>query len=344
MAPRKETTIYDIAKKLNLSASTVSRGLRNNPAIKKETVALIQETAREMNYQQNTFASNLRKNRSNTIAVLFPRFESSFMPSVISGIEKVVRSKGYQLLASQSFDSSTTEIENLKALFNSRVEGLLVSLSPETEELNHLDLFLRKDIPVVLFDRVQDRSDCRCTTVVIDNRRAGYDVTRHLLDQGCRQIAYVGENTSCSVFGERYKGYLDALEEARIRPADELVFCERLNEEVGELILDDLLAIEPKVDGIFCANDVSAVSLMTALKKEGFQIPEDIAISGFNNTNISRIVEPALTTVNYPGVEMGRLAAASLMAMLDQDSHVATQSVVLRHELIVRESSLRKKR
>ncbi len=144
MAVRKETTIYDIAKALNLSASTVSRGLRSHPAIKNETVALIQETANRMNYQQNTFASNLRRNSSNTIGVVFPRFESSFMPAVISGIEKVVRSKGYQLIASQSFDSKEMEVENLQALFNSRVDGLLVSLSPETEKLNHLDIFLKK--------------------------------------------------------------------------------------------------------------------------------------------------------------------------------------------------------
>ncbi len=197
-------------------------------------------------------------------------------------------------------------------------------------------------MPVVLFDRVQDRSDCRCTTVVIDNRRAGYDVTKHLLEQGCRNIAYLGENTSCSVFGERYKGYVDALESAGIRLRENLVFRDRLDEEVGSRLKGRLLTSSPQIDGIFTANDVSGVSLMTMLKAEGFDIPGDIAICGFNNTNISRIVEPMLSTVNYPGIEMGRLAAASLLEMLNQDSQVATQSVVLKHELLVRASSLKK--
>ena len=136
--------------------------------------------AAEMNYQQNTFASNLRSNRSNTIGVILPRFESSFLSAVVSSIEKVVRSKGYNLLVSQSYDSNKLEKENLLTHFNNRVEGLLINLTPETNDLSHLDLFLKKGIPVVLFDRVRSQQGCLCTTVTIDNKQAGYDVTNHL--------------------------------------------------------------------------------------------------------------------------------------------------------------------
>jgi len=342
MSEKKEVTIYDIARTLNLSASTVSRGLRDHPAIKKETIKRIKDTAVSMGYQQNPFASNLRMNRSNTIGVILPRFESTFMAAVVSGIELVVRNKGYNLVVSQSTDSVKIEEANIRTLFNSRVEGLLISLTPETKDMSHLDVLIQKNIPVVLFDRVGDAAECRCTKVEINNRQAGFDATDHLLEQGCRRIMYLAENQTCSVFGERAKGYRDALRKYGIAPDPELMIFDNLNEASGSRTLEKILKLEEKPDGLFAANDVSAVSIMTALKGQGIRIPDDIAVVGFNNGHVSRIVEPALTTINYPAMEMGRIAASSLMSMLDRTSQVATQSVVLKHELVVRGSSLRK--
>lgn len=341
MSEKKEVTIYDIAEKLKLSPSTVSRGLRNHPAIREKTIERIQEMAAAMNYQQNTFASNLRSNRSNTIGVILPRFESSFLSSVVSSIEKVVRSKGYNLLVSQSYDSNTLEKENLQTHFNNRIEGLLINLTPETCDLTHLDLFLKKGIPVVLFDRVKSQSGSGCTTVSIDNKQAGYDVTRHLISRGCKRIVYLGENTTCPVFGERAKGYWQALAEHGLEADPELVIEEHLTTETGALVVDRILNMKKRPDGIFAGNDMAAVSLMFELKKRGVHIPDDIAIAGFNDTYLSRIVEPSLTTVEYPGDEMGRIAANSLLEILDHESHVATQNILLKHELVVRDSSLR---
>jgi LacI family transcriptional regulator len=342
MSEKREVTIYDIAQHLNLSASTVSRGLRDHPAIRQETVKRIKEAAASMGYQQNPFASNLRKNRSNTIGVILPRFESTFMAAVVSGIEHVIRSKGYNLVVSQSTDSVKIENDNLNSFYNNRVEGLLVSLTPETHSLDHLNVFIRKRIPVVLFDRVGEAVDCRCTTVVINNYQAGFDATSHLLEQGCRRILYLAENQTCSVFGERARGYREALSKYGIQADPMLMIFDNLNEGSGRRTLKKILELDEKPDGIFAANDVSAVSLMTELKRHGFRIPEDMAMVGFNNGHVSRIVEPALTTINYPAVEMGRIAASSLMSMLDHRNQVATQNVVLKHELIVRDSSKRR--
>jgi len=341
MSDKKEVTIYDIAERLNLSPSTVSRGLRNHPAIRKSTVAKIHEMASELNYQQNTFASNLRSNRSNTIGVILPRFESSFLSSVVSSIERVVRSKGYNLLVSQSFDSNDLEKENLKTLYNNRVEGLLINLTPETKDIKHLDLFLKKDIPVVLFDRIQSPTDCGCTTVSINNRQAGYEVTSHLISQGCKRIVYLGENTTCPVFGERARGYWQALSEHGIKSDPELIIEAHLNTDTGARVVERILSMKDRPDGIFAGNDVAAASLMFELKSRGVAIPDEIAISGFNNTYISGIVEPALTTVKYPSDELGRIAANSLMEILDKESQVATQNILLKHELIVRNSTKR---
>ncbi|MDX2432707.1 MAG: LacI family DNA-binding transcriptional regulator [Bacteroides sp.] len=341
MAEKREITIYDIAERLSLSPSTVSRGLRNHPAIRKDTIARIQEMAAEMNYQQNTFASNLRSNRSNTIGVILPRFESSFLSSVVSSIEKVIRSKGYNLLVSQSYDSKVLEKENLLTLFNNRVEGLLINLTPETTDLSHLDLFLKKGIPVVLFDRVRSQHGCGCTTVSIDNKQAGYDVTKHLISQGCKRIVYLGENTTCPVFGERAKGYWQALAEHGLDADPELIIETHLNTDTGAEVVARILKMKNRPDGIFAGNDMAAASLMFELKKAGVAIPDEMAISGFNNTYISEIVEPSLTTVHYPADELGREAASSLMEILDQENQVSARNIILGHELIVRESSLR---
>jgi len=343
MPEKREVTIYDIAKKLNLSASTVSRGLRNHSAIKQATINRIQDAAQNMGYQQNPFASNLRKNQSNAIGVILPRFESTFMAAVVSGIEHVIRSKGYNLVLSQSIDSVKMEKENIKTLFNSRVEGLLISLTPETKGLSHLDVFFKKHIPVVIFDRVGEGAECLCTTVVINNRQAGYEATAHLLDQGCKRILYLGENQTCSVFGERANGYKEALKKYEIAYDPKLMIFDNLNEGSGSRTLEKILDMDERPDGIFAANDISAVSLMTELKRYGFRIPHDIAIVGFNNGLVSRIVEPGLTTINYPAVEMGRIAASNLISLLDRDNQIEAQSVVLKHKLVIRGSSLRHK-
>jgi len=341
MPEKREITIYDIAEKLGLSASTVSRGLRNHPAIRKETVERIQKMAAKMNYQQNTFASKLRSNRSNTIGVILPLFESSFMGGVISSMESVIRSKGYNLLVSQSFDSSDIQRENLKTHFNSRVDGLLFNLTPETKDLEDLNMFVNKGIPVVLFDRILDESNNLWTSVIINNRKAGNDVTRHLISQGCKRIAYLGENTSCMVFGERYKGYRDALIESGLEVDPDLIVTGHLNSETGARVVKKILSMKKTPDGIFAGNDMSAVSVMSELKRVGICIPEDIAIVGINNAYISGVVQPALTTVEYPSVEMGRVAAEILMEMLESDQKLEPKNIVLDHKLIIRESSLR---
>lgn len=344
MPNKPEVTIYDIAKELNLSASTVSRGLRNHPVIKQETIDRIKEVAGRMGYQQNPFASNLRKNRSGTIGVILPRFESTFMAAVVSGIELEIRNRGYNLVISQSLDSVKVEKDNIKTFFNNRVEGLLISLTPESTDLSSLDAFFRKQVPVVLFDRVGKGAECLCTTVVINNRQAGFEATTHLLEQGCKRIVYLGENDTCSVFGERATGYKEALGRYGLEPDPELMIFDNLNEGAGLRTVERILKMKKQPDGIFAANDVSAVSVMTELKRNGFRIPQDMAMVGFNNGHVSRIVEPALTTINYPAVEMGQIAASSLITLLDQDKQVATQNILLKHELVVRESSLKRAR
>lgn len=342
MPAQKEVTIYDIAKKLNLSASTVSRGLNGHSDIRRETIRRIQQTAQTMGYQQNTFASNLRKNRSGTIGVVFPRLDSNFQSSVIAGIEKIVSQRGFNLIISQSRESMKKEKENIKTLFNSRVDGLLISLASDTDNLNHLNRMFKKGIPVVLFDRVQEHLAFKCSKVVIDNIKAGFDATEHLIDQGCQRIIFLSDNRIGNVYSERCSGYEQALKQYKVPFDPDLILVDKLNEESGERTVAKMLKMKIRPDGVFATNDTSAVAIICQLKKIGIRVPEDIAVVGFNNVHISRVIDPSLTTIHYPGMEMGEIAASTIIEMLNKKDPGITKTVVLDHKLVIRKSSLKR--
>lgn len=337
----KDVTIYDIAKALNMSPSTVSRGLKDHPEISKETKKKIVQMASQMEYQSNAFASNLRKQRTNTIGVIVPRLNSYFVSGVLAGMEKVASEKGYNLIISQSLESATKEITNAKTMFHNRVEGLLVSLSFDTTSIDHFSDFIKKGIPIIFFDRTYDHP--KCSSIVIDNYKNSYDLTKHLIEQGCKRIAHVTGNLLRNVYNDRHKGYKQALSDAGIPVKEELVLVTDMNEESCITTAAAILAMPEKPDGIFFANDLTAAGTMYILKQQGIKIPQDIAIAGFNNELITRVVEPNITTVNYPSYEMGIIAATNLINHLNSASEMSSANkIVLRSELIIRASSLRK--
>jgi LacI family transcriptional regulator len=341
MSSPKEITIYDIAKALDISPATVSRGLKDHPGIKKDTKKKIVEAARQMGYQHNNFARNLRIKKTNTIGVIIPRLNSYFMSAVIAGMEKVANDRGYILIISQSQESVKKEIASVNTMFNSRVDGILVSLAFDTENIDHFDAMLKKEIPIIFFDRVADHT--KCTSVVIDNAKAGFDATTHLLEQGCRRIVYIGGSLSRNVYADRLKGYKQALAEKGITFDDSLIIINNLGEQASTEAAQQILKMNPLPDGIFTANDTSAVACIRELKQAGIKVPDQVAVVGFNNDPVSRVIEPNLTTINYPGQEMGEIAAATLINTLNKLPSGNLNTLVLRHNLIIRESSLRKK-
>ncbi len=340
MRSKKEITIYDIAESLNLSSATVSRGLKDHPAIRKETKKRILDKAKELGYRHNHFASNLRRNRTNTIGVIVPRLDSYFMSSVIAGIEKVVNEAGYNLVISQSLESAKKENVNIKTMFNTRVDGLLVSLSYDTDDDTHFKMILEKNIPLIFFDRVFEHP--LCTSVVIDNHAAGYAMTQHLIQHGRKRIAHVTANLKRNVYAERVRGYKQALADHGLPFDESLLFVNSLTEPACRAAVQAMLASGKLPDAIFCSNDSSAVVCIRELKAAGVRIPQDIAVGGFNNEPISTVVEPNLTTVNYPGQEMGEICATILIRKLSNPDNADLNRVVLRHQLIVRESSAQK--
>jgi LacI family transcriptional regulator len=339
----KDITIYDLAKVLNLSPATISRGLNNSGRIKKTTVKKILDKATELGYRPNNFASNLRNKKTHTLGVIVPRLTSYFMASVLAGMENAATKKGYNLIIAQSLEKQEKEKTNAQIMFNKRVDGILVSLAYDTSNIDHFAPFTNKKIPIVFFDRAFPKNDC--ISVVIDNYRAAYAITSHLLQQGCRRIMHLGGNLQRDIYKERLRGYKDALADHSVAFEEDLVRMSELNEEAGDAAGKHILSMKngKRPDAVFGANDTVAVNCLIYLKSRGIKIPGDIAFAGFNNDPISKVVEPNLTTVNYDGYHMGEVAITSMINILNDPSGARdTNAVVLRSDMIIRESSLKK--
>lgn len=341
MINEKEVTIYDLARKLNISSATVSRALKDDTVVSKKTRKKVFDLAEQMGYRTNHFARNLRNQRTHTIGVIIPRINSYFMSGVVSGMEKAASEAGYNLIISQSAESMEKEIANAKAMFHSRVDGLLVSLAYDTENIAHLNAFFKKGIPVIFYDRVAEHD--HCINVLIDNRKRGYEATQHLIEQGCRRIVHITALPKQNVYADRLQGYKQALADNGLEFNDAYLIVNDLSHEAGIAAAATIRRMNPLPDAVFIANDDCAVGCMIALKKEGVRIPDDIAFVGFNNDPVSMVVEPNLTTVHYPGYEMGAVAATNIINHLNGTATLrATNTIILRSELIIRASSKRK--
>jgi len=340
MEKERDITIYDLANELNISIAIVSRALKDDPVVSKKTKKKIFELAEKMGYRSNHFARNLRIQRTNTIGVIVAKLTSYFQASAISGIENIANSEGYNLIISQSSEMFKKEAASVKTLFDSRVDGLLVSLAFDTNTLEHFDQFFSKKVPVIFYDRVIEHADSTC--VVIDNVKAAYEATKHLIEQGCKRIVHITAPPQQNVYIDRLKGYRQALAAYNLAFSEEDVITGNLSMEAGIAAANTILSMASKPDGVFVANDNCAVGCMLALKQSGVRIPQDIAFCGFNNDPVSRVIEPNLTTINYPGFEMGQVAAQQLINHLRGMSTIlSTNTIILRSELIIRESSLK---
>jgi LacI family transcriptional regulator len=338
----KEITIYDIARELRLSTATVSRALNNNTAISKVTTEKILQKAEEMGYRYNNFAGNLKKQKSHTIGIILHRLNSNFVASVLAGIEKITTEAGYDIIITHSAESYEQELANTINLFHKRVDGLIASLSFSTKNLDHFNPFFKKNIPVIFFDRVDENSER--THVIIDNYKSGYLATKHLVEQGCRRIVMFTSSLNRNVYKQRHKGYADALFDSNIGYDEDLVLVKDISEESALRAAHEILQMNPLPDGLFVTNDFEAAVCMQELKRNHVKVPDDIAIVGFNNDSISKIIDPQLTTINYPGKDMGEIVARNLLNQLNGKVSISTTNrIIVNSELIIRESSVRRK-
>ncbi|WP_447642727.1 MULTISPECIES: LacI family DNA-binding transcriptional regulator [Chitinophagaceae] len=337
----KEITIYDLAEKLQLSPATVSRALNGNEIVKEKTRKKVLDAAEKMGYRVNSFAKNIRTGKTKTIGVIVHELKSNFITSVLAGIEKVASVNGYDIIIGHSGEGKEKEIQNTANLFNKRVDGLLASLAFDTTDWEHYKPFMDKKVPVIFYDRVFPRSPF--SNVTLDNFKAGYEATEHLIKQGCKRILHITADISKNVYLDRMEGYTAALSAHGIPISKDLIHVTPLNEDAGIAEADKVLRMKVKPDAVFVTNDFCAAVMMNHLTENGVKIPQDMAFVGFNDDAICKIIRPRLTTVKYPGQQMGEIAAQRLINELNGLANAGLESqIIMRPNLIVRESSLRK--
>jgi LacI family transcriptional regulator len=343
MAKQAETTIHDIARYLNISASTVSRALNDNPLISEATRKKIKKVAEEMGYRPNTLAASFRTKRTYNIGVIVPLINRHFFSSVISGIEDIAYNQGYTVSISQSNDNFIKETKIAKTMFNNRVDGVIVSIGMETKSYEHLKLFPERNIPLVFFDRVVDEIDAH--KIVVDDFGGAYRVTKHLIEQGAKRIAHIGGPVNLKIYDYRRKGFLKAMQDAGLKTKKSLIIHNSLRKDDGVAAIRKLMEKNEKIDAIFCANDTTALSAIIYLKELGIKIPDDILVMGFSNEPFSEVTTPSISTVKQPGFLMGQKAAELLIYQINhKDAKVNYETLVMPTELLLRESSQREKR
>lgn len=275
-------TIKDIAKALGLSTSTVSRALRGSYEISPETKKLVIEYAEQYNYRPNPIALSLKERRSRSIGVVVCEIANNFFSQAINGIESIAYNRGYHVIISQSHESYDREVVNVEHLASRSVDGLLVSLSAETDHIEHFKNLHEKGFPIVFFDRITE--EIETFKVVVDNYKGAYDATQHLIDSGYTKIAHVTSSQHLSISKERLEGYKAALADNSITLNESYIrYCNH-----GGMIYDELedavkslVHLKDRPDAIFSAGDRLTISCLTALKAIGLKIPDDIALVGF---------------------------------------------------------------
>ncbi|HTR82472.1 MAG TPA: LacI family DNA-binding transcriptional regulator [Bacteroidota bacterium] len=332
----KHSTIVDIAKKLKLSASTVSRALSNHPDIKKETKERVGKIARELNYTPNTIAQNLKRNRTTTIGVLVPEIKHDFFSSAISGIEEVAYQAGYTIIVCQSNESFEREVVNTNLLMHQRVAGVIVSISQSTKSGDHFQDVIKRRIPLVFFDRAC--SDVDASKVVIDDYKSSFSAVSYLIEKGYKKIAHFAGPKGLVICYNRWKGYVDALKKWKLPVLNEFVRYGGLHEQDGYTSMDVMIKEGKRPEAIFAVNDPVAIGAYQRIKEAKLKIPDDIAIMGFSNNKITSLVDPPMTTIDQPSSEMGRKAAEILIDLIEKRLS-KPKSLVLRAELIVRGST-----
>ena len=337
-------TIKDIAKALGLSTSTVSRALRGSHEISSDTKKMVIEYAEQFNYRPNPIALSLKERRSRSIGVVVCEIANNFFSQAINGIESVAYNRGYHVIISQSHESYDREVVNVEHLASRSVDGLLVSISAETDRFEHFKNLHDKGFPIVFFDRITDGIETH--KVVADNYKGGYDATQHLIDAGYKKIAHLTSASHLSISKERLEGYKAALIDNNI-PVNESYIknCNHGGMIYKELedAVKSLVNLKDKPDAIFSAGDRLTVSCLAALKAIGIKIPDDIALVGFSNSPLVELMNPSLTSVKQPAFEMGQTATELLIKLIESKRAVTEfETVVLQTEVIVRDSSATK--
>ncbi|EDP71277.1 putative LacI-family transcriptional regulator [Flavobacteriales bacterium ALC-1] len=346
---KRKVTLKQIARELDVSISTVSKALRNSPEISDDTIQKVQAFAKLYNYRPNNIALSLKNRKTNTIGILIPEIVHHFFSKVIRGVELVANKRGYNVIIGLSNESFAKEVINMEMLANGSIDGFILSISKETQQLqdyHHFNETMSQGMPIVMFDRVVP--DIKCDKVIVDDFNGAKHAVEKLIENKCKSIALITTKDYVSVGKLRTQGYLDALEESKITPQAELILKidDNLDYEVHleklEAEIEQLFKSNKKIDGVFAVNELYAVSAMKVARKLGLNIPNDIQVIGFTDGVLSKHATPSLTTVSQHAQQMGEKAADLLIDKLEsenEDEDESYHTVVIPTELIERKST-----
>jgi len=300
----KDVTLKEIAQQLGISITTVSKALKNYPDVSEKTKKAVLDMAKSLHFTPNSFAVNLRTKESKTIGLIIPEVVHHFFSNVIKGIIAEAEKSGYLVIILQSSESKELEIKQVDLLMNKRVDGILLSLSNESNDDEHLKEIIRKDIPFVMFDKISKLINC--SKVIINDQKAAFDATEHLINKGCKKIAHIRGPVNPQNAIDRFLGYKKALEKHNIPFDKTLVYtCKGSEFEEGYDFAKEIMADHNDVDGIFCVTDIVAIGVINYLNEINVAIPQQVKVIGFSNWFMGQVITPKLSTVDQPGYEMG---------------------------------------
>jgi len=329
--------IKRLAAELNLSISTVSRALQNSSEIGEKTKLRVTALAKKLNYQPNHYAAGLRRKQSHTIAVVVPEVADNFFSLVIDGIDKVAQSKGYQVLIFLTRDDYNKEVDFIRNIQSGRVDGVLISVSSESQDNEHLHALNQKSVPVVFFDRVFE--DIPTAKITTDDYKASYKATKHLIESGCKKIACLAIPENLLISRKRVQGYMDALEDHGLKVDENLIIhCDNNDESNNQLIHDLLRNHRP--DGVFSSVEKFALLTYQSCIDLKINIPKELKIISFSSLKIAPLLQPALSTITQPAFEMGRKAAEILFeALEDSKTDLKDEHIEMESKIVLRDSS-----
>lgn len=313
-------TLRDIAKALDLSVSTVSKALHDSYEIGVDTKKRVMDYARENQYRPNRMAKSLKEGKSGSIGVIICSIDNNFVMQMLDGIDTACADAQYDFIIMQSKESFEREKACVDQLESRGVEGILISPSVETRSFEHLKQLQGMGIPVVLFDRLSDQIETH--QVGSDNFAGAYDATKHLIDNGHNRIAFLNVDTSLNIASERLAGYLQAIKERKLAapPSRYIIHCDlssktAIQESVFTAINELMSAPQPPT-AILTATDQLTIRSLQVLRQLGYQVPDDVALVGFSNTEFADVLATALTTVRQPAYEIGKAATEKLLELL----------------------------
>jgi len=334
----KQITIVDIAQKLHLTPSTVSRALRGHPDVNEETRRKILGLAEELDYHPNSIAQSLKKRRTNLIGVVVPQLRHYFFSAVMAGVTDIAEKAGFTIMVCHSNEEMEREVTNIRTLISQHIAGLLISVSKNTIRFDHFESLQRRKIPTVFFDRTWNNP--KASKVMVDDYEGALQAVKYLISRGYKKIAHLAGPANLSICELRLKGYRDALKSHGMPVRDDYIVSGGMNEEDGKQEVEQLLRLLPseRPDAIFAVNDPVAIGAFIKIKAEKLKIPGDIALVGFSDNPEVSLIEPSLTTVRQPAYELGQEATKILMHHIN-DADMQPVTKILKTELIIREST-----